>query len=255
MLVFQHNNLTAVEWAAIRRELRLALAAVPVPEGTPDFVAKAQLQIIRTTIFDVALKLVEFYDPSTVKPTTATALDGKKVKVQYNHDLSKAAYKTVKAIDKGETPLPEDSTYAQISPLLVGPVAVLNLPAVSPAHLAAALSVLAPNPPAYPAPSRKKNPGYWDPVAQAGLQKLLLVGGRVEGKVFDQAGVEWVGSIEGGLDGMRAQLVHMLQTAGLGLTSTLEGAGKALWLTMESRRSVMEEEANPKKEEEKAEGS
>ena len=246
ILIFQHNNLTAVEWAAIRRELRTALSNIST-EGTEaaEVSSKAQLQVIRTRIFDVALKIVEFHDPSKVKPTTVSALSGERVQVVHNHDLSKAAYKAVKAATKGDAPpLPESSAYGQISPLLVGPLAILTLPAVSPAHLAAALSVLAPSAPAFPAPTRKKSPGYYEPIAQAGLQKLMLVGGRIEDKVFDLDGVKWVGGIEGGLDSLRAQLVYMLQTAGLGLTTVLEGASKNLWLTMESRRSVLEEEQN-----------
>ena len=246
MLVFQHSNLTAVEWAAIRRELRFALQAVELANPPPvDFVSKIQLQVIRTRIFDVALKVVEFHDPTSVKPTTAVTAAGRKIPVTYNHDLSKAAYETVQRYSKGEVAIPEDSQYKELSPLLVGPVALLTIPAVSPAHLAAALKVLSPSPPAFAAPSRKKQPSYYDPVAQSGLQKLLLVGGRIEGKVFDLEGVKWVGGIEGGLDGLRAQLVYMLQSAGLGLTSALEGAGKSLWLTMESRRSVMEEAEKP----------
>ena len=58
-----------------------------------------------------------------------------------------------------------------------------------------------------------------------------------------------MGGIAGGLDGLRAQLVMLLQNAGVGLTSTLEAAGKNLWLTMESRRTDMEEkEGGGKKE-------
>lgn len=256
ILIFQHNNLTAVEWAAVRRELRIALGKVST-EGTDsaEVTSKAQLQVIRTRIFDVALKIVEFHDPSKVAPTTVSSLSGEKVQVVYNHDLSKAAYKSVKAATTGDVPLPESSAYGEISPLLVGPLAILTLPAVSPAHLAAALSVLSPSPPAFPAPSKKKSPGYYDPIAQAGFQKLMLVGGRIEDKVFDLDGVKWVGGIEGGLDALRAQLVHMLQTAGLGLTSVLEGASKSLWLTLESRRSVLDEEQNGGKEGEKKEES
>jgi large subunit ribosomal protein L10 len=243
ILIFQHNNLTAVEWAAVRRELRLALADVsPEDPLAPEISKRAALQVIRTRMFDVALKIVEFYDPSKVPPSEATTLTGKRVKVVYNHDLSKAAYRTVKAISTGEKPVPENSVYAQIQPLLVGPLAIFTLPVVSPAHLSAALSVLAPNPPAFPPPSKKKSPGYYDPIVQSGLSKLLLVGGRLEDRVFDQAGIEWVGGIKGGVDSLRAQLVHLLQSAGLGLTSTLEGASKSLWLTLESRRSVLEEE-------------
>ncbi|KAL2129539.1 hypothetical protein VTI74DRAFT_7623 [Chaetomium olivicolor] len=257
ILIFQHNNLTAVEWAAVRRELRIALGNVSAPgTDSAEVASKAQLQVIRTRIFDVALKIVEFHDPSKVKPTTVSAINGDKVQVVYNHDLSKAAYKAVKEATKGDAPLPEDSAYSQLAPLLVGPMAIFTLPAVSPAHLAAALSVLSPSPPAFPAPTKKKNPGYHEPIAQSGFQKLMLVGGRIEDKVFDLDGVKWVGGIEGGLEGLRAQLVYMLQSAGLGLTSALEGASKSLWLTLESRRSVLDEEQNgPKGGEKKEESS
>lgn len=251
ILLFQHNNLTAVEWAAVRRELRHALANVSTPGTDSDEIAAhAQLQVLRTRIFDVALKIVEFHDPSKVAPTSASALNGNRIKVVYNHDLSKAAYKAIKAATSDDTPLPESSAYAQLSPLLIGPVAALTLPAVSPAHLAAALSVLSPSPPAFPPPPKKKNPGYYDPIAQSAFQKLMLIGGRIEDKVFDLDGVKWVGGIEGGVDALRAQLVYLLQSAGLGLTSALEGASKGLWLTLESRRSVLEEEQNGGKKEE-----
>ncbi|KAB5577703.1 hypothetical protein GE09DRAFT_1087031 [Coniochaeta sp. 2T2.1] len=241
ILVFQHNNLTAQEWAAVRRELRLALAAVSQSNDQDALVtADVKMQIIRTRIFDVALKIVEFFDPSSV-PAVKSGSNKDRV---YNHDLSKAAYKAIKSVPQGSEAL-ADSPYGQLSPLMVGPLAILTLPAVSPAHLAAALSILSPQAPAFPAPSRRKNPGYYEPIVQNALQKLLLVGGRIEGKVFDVEGVRWVGGIDGGLDSLRAQLVYLLQSAGLGLTSALEGASKSLWLTMESRRSVLEEESKP----------
>jgi large subunit ribosomal protein L10 len=254
ILLFQHNNLTAQEWAAVRRELRLALAAVSAnassTSGAPsaeEITADVKLQVIRTRIFDVALKIVEFFNPATVEPTPIKK--GSSKTAVYNHDLSKAAYTAIKEAAKNPEALADpDNAYGQLSPLFVGPLATLTFPAVSPAHLAAALSVLAPQAPAFPAPTRRKNPGYWEPEVQNALQKLLLVGGRIEGKVFDVEGVRWVGGIEGGLDSLRAQLVYLLQSAGLGLTSALEGAGKSLWLTMESRRSVLEEEAKPKEE-------
>ncbi|KAH8911300.1 hypothetical protein BR93DRAFT_923987 [Coniochaeta sp. PMI_546] len=240
ILVFQHNNLTALEWAAVRRELRLALAAVSTAPEDALVTADVKLQIIRTRIFDVALKIVEFFDPSSVAPVKS----GSNKNRVYNHDLSKAAYKAIKSVPQEPEKL-ADSPYGQLSPLMVGPLAILTFPAVSPAHLAAALSILAPQAPAFPAPSRKKNPGYYEPTVQTALQKLLLVGGRIEGRVFDVEGVRWVGGIDGGLDSLRAQLVYLLQSAGLGLTTALEGASKSLWLTMESRRSVLEEESKP----------
>ncbi|KAI0970035.1 hypothetical protein F4678DRAFT_437392 [Xylaria arbuscula] len=239
ILFFQHNNLTAVEWAAVRRELRAALAVVPSPVAGPDGAAPVDIassiefQVLRTRIFDVACKVVEYFQPGDqVEKSNA-----------YTHDLSKTAYESIKgaAVD-------ESSAYGQISPLIIGPIAAVTFPTVSPAHLAAVLKVLSPSP-AFPAPTRKKNPGYHDPIAQSGLHKLILVGGRIEGKAFDSSGVEWVGGIEGGLDGLRAQLVYLLQSAGLGLTTALEGHSKGLWLALEGRRTQLEEESNGGKKE------
>ncbi|KAM0555715.1 hypothetical protein ACHAPJ_006106 [Fusarium lateritium] len=246
ILFFQHSNLTAIEWAAVRRELRKALSAVPPPNAIPgtqpvDITPLVQLQVVRTNMLRVALKLVEFYDPEAAAASESTTRTTRGPVV---HDLSAAAYDAIKNIE-----IPEDSNYAQIEPVLVGPVAALVLPAVSPAHVAAALSILAPVAGKFPAPSRKKNPGYHEPICQSGLAKLLLVGGRVEGKIFDQSGVNWVGGIEGGLDGLRAQLVAMLQGAGLGITSTLEGGSRSLWLALEGRKGQLEDESKGEKKE------
>ncbi|KAJ4036306.1 hypothetical protein NW761_009582 [Fusarium oxysporum] len=239
ILFFQHSNLTAVEWAAVRRELKKALSTVPKPNAIPgaepvDITPLVQLQVVRTNMLRVALKLVEFYDPEAAAASEKTT---RTVRGPVVHDLSEAAYETIKNAE-----VPEDSSYAQIEPVMVGPLAALVLPAVSPAHLAAALSVLAPVPGKFPAPSRKKNPGFHDPICQSGLAKLLLVGGRVEGKIFDQSGINWVGGIEGGLEGLRGQLVAMLQGVGLGITSTLEGGSRSLWLALEGRKGQLEDE-------------
>lgn len=239
ILFFQHSNLTAVEWAAVRRELKKALEVVPPlnagPEAPPlDLARNVQLQVLRTNMFNVALKIVEFHNAEAAAASSTTARTSKGAIV---HDLSEAAYKAAR---KGE--VPPESAYAQIEPLMVGPLAALVIPAVSPTHLAAALSVLSPVPGMFAAPGRKKNPGYHDPICQNGLSKLLLVGGRIEGKVFDQSGVNWVGGIQGGLDGLRAQLVHILQGAGLGVTSSLEAGSKNLWLALEGRKEQLKEE-------------
>ncbi|KAM3499328.1 hypothetical protein MY10362_007399 [Beauveria mimosiformis] len=239
VLFFQHSNLTAVEWAAVRRELKKAVSAVPStiagPDGQPiDISDSVQLQVLRTNMFDVALKIVEFYNPEAAAALGPTA---RTWRGPITHDLSEAAYQ---AIHKAE--VTSESAYSQIEPLMVGPLAALVMPAVSPTHLAAALSILSSTPGSFPAPTRKKSPGYHDPVCQNGLAKLTLVGGRIEGKVFDQAGVNWVGGISGGLDGLRAQLVHILQSAGLGITTTLEGGSKNLWLALEGRKEQLKEE-------------
>ncbi|KAI8623653.1 hypothetical protein F5Y19DRAFT_457799 [Xylariaceae sp. FL1651] len=240
MLFIQHNNLTAVEWAAVRRELRAALAQVPPPAAGPDgsvpvdITSNIDLQVLRTRIFNVACKVVDYFNPDAQADRSNA----------YTHDLSKTAYESI-----SEATIDETSTYGQISPLLIGPVAALSFPSVSPAHLAAVLKLLSPSPPAFPAPPRKKNPGYYEPIAQSGFQKLILVGGRIEGKAFDNTGVKWVGGIEGGMDGLRAQLVALLQHAGLGLTTALEGHGKGLWLALEGRRTQLDEEENGGKKE------
>lgn len=246
ILFFQHSNLTAVEWAAVRRELKKALEAVPAPlssAGTENvnLASHVQIQVLRTNMFKVALKITEFHDPEAAATlaTTPRTTHGPLV-----HDLSKAAYEATRGRE-----LPQDSAFAQLEPLMIGPMAALVLPALSTAHLAAALSILSPVPGKFPAPARKKNPGYYDPTCQEGLAKLLLVGGRIEGKIFDQAGVSWVGSIEGGLDGLRAQLVAILQGAGLGITNALEGGSRSLWLALEGRKIQLEEEATPTSEE------
>ncbi|OAA53038.1 hypothetical protein ISF_09101 [Cordyceps fumosorosea ARSEF 2679] len=236
ILFFQHSNLTAIEWAAVRRELKKAVSAVPStiigPGGQPiDISNSVQLQVLRTNMFDVALKIVEFHNPEAAAALGTTARTARGPIV---HDLSEAAYQAIRKADV--TP---ESAYSQIELLMVGPVAALVIPAVSPTHLAAALSILSPVPGSFPAPTRKKNPGFHDPVCQNGLAKLTLVGGRIEGKVFDQAGVNWVGSIPGGLEGLRSQLVHVLQSAGLGITNALQGSSKNLWLALEGRKEQL----------------
>lgn len=247
ILFFQHNNLTAVEWAAVRRELSKTLGAVPSPSSAPgaeskDIASEIQLSVLRTNMLNVALKIVEFHDPVAASALVSTP---RTLKGPLVHDLSEVAYKTIK-----ETPIPADSAYAQIEPLIVGPLAALTIPAVSPAHLAAALSVLSPVPGKFPAPRKKASPGYHEATCQNALAKLLLVGGRIEGKIFDQDGVNWVGSIDGGLDGLRAQLVGVLQSAGLGITTALEGGSKSLWLALEGRKTQLEEQSADKKAEE-----
>lgn len=236
MLVFQHNNLKSAEWVGIRRELATALAKVDEELGG-EVGSDTKLQVVQTGIFSSALRVVEFWDPKFDSQQSDPAGNPKKGS-KSSHGLSKKAYEVANANKK--------STQHGLEPLLSGPLAVLTLPAVSPAHLKAAIQILAPSAPDFPAPKRKAVPSYHEPSVQAGLQKFMLLGARVEGKVFDLEGVKWVGGIEGGLDGLRARLVQMLQGVGGGVTRTLEAAGRSLYVTVEGRRGMLEEEEKGK---------
>jgi large subunit ribosomal protein L10 len=234
MLLFQHNNLTATELNGIRRELTAALKRVDEAEGTA-YSSFVKLQVIQTGIFSSALNVVEHFD--------AEAIGRRNPGKIFTHGLSASAYKAGKAGQK--------SSSGYLAPLLKGPLVLLTLPTVSPAYLKSALTILSPSE-QFPAPKRRTNPTYHEPAVQSGLQKLMLLGARAEGRVFDQEGANWIGSIQGGLTGLRSQLLFLLQQFGMGVTSTLEAASKSLYFSLETRRSVLEEEENPKpKDEEK----
>jgi large subunit ribosomal protein L10 len=247
MLLFQHNNLKANEWVGIRRELSAALQKVDaarVAAGHPSepLADAIKMQIIQTGIFAAALRVVEFYKPESqpcaLDPTDPSTRSSATIPVftqsgnELTHTLSKAAHEAVA----------DTRTAHALAPLLSGPLCLLTFPNVSPQHMKAALSILSPSPPQFPAPTRRANPGWHDAAIQSGLQKLLLLGARVEGKVFDVEGAKWVGSIDGGLDGLRAQLVAMLQGIGGGVTNTLESAGRSIYFTVEGRRTMLEDE-------------
>ncbi|KAL2828892.1 hypothetical protein BDW59DRAFT_39108 [Aspergillus cavernicola] len=252
MVFLQHDNLQSVEWAAIRRELNKAMQKVDAQiaaEGrnAPALAPHIKVQIIQTSIFDVALRIVEYFrpsqstlekgkPPSAVDPATQTSaeisLSGDRDDPTLTHDLSRAAQSAVRNV-KGQHAL---------STLLVGPVAVLSIPHVSPEHLKAAMSVLAPKAFGYPAPTRKANPDWHTLSVQNGLSKLNILAARMDNQVFDVDQTKWVGSIEGGMDGLRSQLVMALHSMGSSITNTLEGAGKSLYFTLESRRNVLEDD-------------
>lgn len=255
MVFFQHNNLKSVEWSAIRRELTKALRKVDekiAAEGrtAPELAPYIKLQTVQTSIFEVALRVVEYFrpneasfasgnPPSAVDPVTQTSAELPTVSgssdPSLTHDLSRTAHDAVKHMKNKH----------ELADVLVGPIAVLSIPVVSPEHMKAALSILTPKEAGFSAPSRKSNPDYHDLLIQNGLAKINLLAARVDGQVFDISGTKWIGSIEGGMDGLRSQLVMALQSMGSSVASTLEGAGKSLYFTMESRRSALEEEQKP----------
>lgn len=247
IILFQHINLKATEWVSIRRELLSALRRTDqqlAAQGAPaeDLIGEyVKLQIIKTNMFEPALRITEYYKPGDLPPEPVGGLSGipsEKEDPSLTHALSEAAYKAAK-LHEGEHPL---------TSVLTGAVAILTFPAVSPLYVKTALSILSPKAPHFPAPTRRAFPSYYDPPVQEGVKKLLLLGARVDGQAFDMEGTRWIGSIDGGIDGLRAQLVAILQGFGAGVTNTLESAGRSLWFTMEGRRNMLEEEEKPKEE-------
>lgn len=250
MVFFQHNNLKAVEWVAIRRELATAMRKVDkeiAAQGrtVPELAPHIKVNIIQSNIFDVALRIVEYFRPEKQAEPIGQPVDQTRDDPSLTHDLSRAAHDAVKPM-KGKH---------DMSPILLGPLAVLTIPTVSPEHLKEALTILCPKAIGVRAPKRKTNPGWYDLPVQNGLEKLNLIAARADKDVLDLDQTKWVTTIEGGMDGLRSQLVRALQSVGANITNTLEGASKSLYLTLESRRSVLEEEQKgPEKKDEKTDG-
>jgi large subunit ribosomal protein L10 len=228
ILFYQYNSVIAKELAAIRRELRDAMIRVDGTIST-DYADYIKLQVIRNGLFDAALRLAGPWQASAKYPIEPSQSH---MEQEISHSLSEAAYKATKKTKHG------------LERLLSGPLFIVSIPFTSPEHLKAVFSILSPSP-EFPAPKRQAVPSYYELDVQSGLQKMMLLGARVEGKAFDITQARWVGGIQGGLDGLRAQLVATLQSAGSGLTSTLESAGRNLYFTLEGRKDMLEKEANP----------
>lgn len=232
MLIFQHNSIKTLEWTLIRRELSRALSKTDTQNPHLDPIAPLiRLQVIQTTMFEPALRITEHFDPTQPPSHIPETLARPRDEPTLTHALSSRAYHAATA---------HQGTHA-LAPLLQGAIAILTFPTVSPIHVASALSILAPHKPAFPAPTRRSTPSYYEPPVQEGLKKLMLLGARVEGRAFDHEDVRWMGGIEGGIDGLRAQVVQLLQSAGVGLMGALEGAGRNLWVAMEGRRRDLED--------------
>ena len=245
IIFFQHSNLKSTEWVSIRRELASALRKVDAQlaaQGVPeqDLIGEhIKLQVVKTNMFEPALRITEYFKP--LPPSEAqhgmTSITSEKEDPSLTHALSTAAY-NVSQKHKREHVL---------TPVLAGSIAILTLPTVSPTYLKTAFSIISPQPGTpFAAPTRRANPSYHEPAVQDGVKKLMLLGARIDGTVLDMEGTRWVGSIDGGMDGLRAQLVGMLQGFGTGVVQVLESGSRAVWWTMEGRRKMLEEEQVPK---------
>lgn len=243
IIFFQHSNLKASEWVSIRRELNSALRkadAQLAAQGKPQSELLGEyvkLQVIKTNMFEPALRIAEYFKPSpgTGLENGSGSIENEKDDPSLTHALSVAAYNASQG----------HKNIHALTPLLTGSVAILTLPTVSPVYLKTAFSILSPQPGVFPAPTRRANPTYHEPSVQDGLKKIMLLGARVDGEIFDMEGTRWVGSIDGGIDGLRAQLVGMLQGFGAGVVQVLESGSRAVWWTVEGRRKMLEDEAAP----------
>ncbi|KAI9661498.1 MAG: hypothetical protein M1831_003020 [Alyxoria varia] len=276
ILLFQHSNLTATELAGIRRELSQALRRASASTGAEtaadDPVAQgAKLQVVQTNILAAALRVVEFYHPhdaATSAPVSAAEQAARTTRSQtkqtHTHSISRTAHSATLHPDSPTNPsAPPRKKNHSLHALLSGPIALLTFPSLQPTHLAAALSVLAPTrgaTSAFPAPKRRAAPGYYEGSVQSGLQKLVLLGGRVDERIaqgrremggsrtLDLERVREVGGLaaRGGLEGLRGELVGLMQSAGMGLVGGLESAMVGVWGTLEGRRRALEEEEEGK---------
>ena len=274
--------------------------------GDPSIASKTRLQIVQTGILASALRIVEFYRPeeeshlpnsgeSVIHPTDPLVESSTPISTasaspddpSFTHALSRRAWKASReALRKEKEQLGAQQQQQQqqvqqqylslITPLLAGPIALLSFPVISPPHVAAALSILAPNKPRFPAPRRRVRPSYHDPAVQSGVQKLMLLGAKVDEnlglertvdtaaaaansssinsrvRIMDVGAVHDLASIQGGIDELRAQLVNVLEGVGISLVSgALEGVGKNLWSVLEGRRMELEKDEKG----EKGEGS
>ena len=214
MLLFQHNNLRATEWTALRRELALALSKI-APKGEADEIARhIKISILRGAVFSSAMRVAEFYDPK---------VDRKQ------HGTSREAYEISKRHKKHP-----------LDPLLTGPVGVVIFPAVSPVHVNTVVDIM------FPTGRAVKG---MDPAAVSGLQKLVLLAARVdghvaagklgEGRVLDSSMVRWISGLPG-LPELRAQLAGMLQNAGgAALVRNLEAIPVSIVRTVDAHRKVL----------------
>lgn len=158
------------------------------------------------------------------------------------------SYSTSPEAAAGGKKLKNKKSY-QLTPLLCGPLGCVTFPALSPAHIEAAMGVL------FPVKRGLQRKGF-DPAAASGLAKCTLLGARVRErttgrrKVLDDQEIRGLGKLSS-IEEMRGQLVGMLQSVGGGeVVRALESVAIGLGRTVEGWRKMKEEEAGGPKEEE-----
>lgn len=273
LLFFQHNNLTSGEWMGVRRELGAAMAAVDaklakqaVERGVDSAAAlptpladKIRISVVKASMMLQAVRLVDFYHPDTINNAAVAAI-GKGAAAEraveeemFTHYLSSHARDVVK-----------ESPEHGLKPVMSGPTCVLSFPSLSPAYVEAGMRILAPRQPDFAAPRKRERPGLYDPVVQAGLQKLVFLGGRVwewrtaaagpatemapavatQPRVIDPWETRDLARLPD-IETLRAQLAATLNLPASSLASALSSSAVSLGATLEGRRQMLEDEAKP----------
>jgi large subunit ribosomal protein L10 len=213
MLVFQHNNLRAVEWVALRREVKNTLSKLTPATDHDEIAQGVRIMMIRSGVFSSAIRVAEYYDPKNCA----------------KHGTSREAYAMTKM--RKNHPL---------SSLVVGPIGIVTFPAVSPQHIKAVVDLMF--------PENRPAKGL-DPLALSGLQKLILLAARVDGdvasgrlgagEILDATNVRWVSALPG-FEALRGQLVGMLQSVGgADLVRSLEAIPTSVVRTVDAHRKVL----------------
>ncbi|KAJ6259026.1 hypothetical protein Dda_5922 [Drechslerella dactyloides] len=235
LVMFQHNNLRAGELVSIRRDLRTAMANVdamvaasrPPPQPTEDGTITPQprpvgeqvkMTILNTTVFKAALRSAE-YLPKDADVRSSSSPEAYDMTLQYDNAHS-------------------------LSPLMVGPTGVIQFPTVSPPHLLGVLNLLFPEKFTF----RKGT----DPAFISGVQKLLLLGAKVDkvgGTTIDTESLKHITTL-GDLTTLQGQLLGIMQSAGGSLVSTLQSPARGLWSVMDGRRKMLDPDHGKSSEEE-----
>jgi len=192
-------------------ELTAAATVAEPPKTTIG--SQVRLSIVNTEVFGVALRTAEYLPPGAIQGSSS----GPEA-----YDLTSAHKKT-----------------HPLSPLLIGPIGVLQFPEVSPPHLVAALNLVF--------PERQVFRKGTDPLFISGVSKMMLLGAKIDkigGRTIDSDVLKYIGSLEG-IETLRGQLLSVIQSASTSLVGMLQAPSRGVWMMVDGHRRMMEEDAKP----------
>ncbi|RPA79549.1 hypothetical protein BJ508DRAFT_363146 [Ascobolus immersus RN42] len=212
-LIVQHNNLRATEWAAIRRELKTHLnKSIPAAPGAPKAGDAVDITIVHSGILGSALRVID-----------AEAAGALPADLRTGSSSTRAVYDATLGM----------KDQAELRSVLSGPLALITFREVDGQILTKLLEMMFPV-------SGKFKKGM-DPACTSGLNKLLMLAGRCDGRILDQKGVRWVSGLPG-LEGLRGELIAILRKVGGGdIAQALGGIPIGLARMVDARRKMLED--------------